>query len=156
TVAQMSQAQARDHEVTVILKRNHTDREGVSITQWLDPRIRVVEVGNWLQRRDVARAIESYRPDVIHAHLRRSTELLARIRPAAPTIVTLHLTVNGPHFAAMDGLVCIANWQRKDIPEGYRGRVYRINPGYVRHSRLTPRQIESLRSELGVRPNEFL
>jgi len=156
TVAQMASAQSVKHDVTVVLKRGHRDRNGVSITQWIHPRVRIVEVGNWFQRGGLARAIETHAPDVIHAHLRRSTKLLAKIRPAAPTIVTLHITVNGPHFADMDGIVCIAQWQREHIPKDYRGRVFEIPPGYVPHHRLTPPQVEALRRELGVQPHEFL
>jgi glycosyltransferase involved in cell wall biosynthesis len=156
TVAQMASVQSSHHEVTVVLKRSHADRHGVSITQWLHPRVRVVEVGSWLPRGDLARALETYAPEVVHAHLRRSTKLLAQIRPAAATLVTVHIAVNGPHFADMDGIICIARWQRQQIPAGYRGRVYEINPGYIPHHRLTPPQIEALRRELGVRPHEFL
>jgi glycosyltransferase involved in cell wall biosynthesis len=156
TVAQMANTQCRAHEVTLVLKRAHRDRHGVSITQWIDPRVQVVEVGNWFPRRAIAHAIDAFEPDVIHAHLRRSTKLLAQIRPTAATVVTLHITVNGPHFADMDGIICIAPWQQDVIPAGYRGRVFHINPAYIPHYRLAPTQIASLRRELGVKPQEFL
>ena len=118
TVAQMANTQCGVHEVTLVLKRAHRNRHGVSITQWVDPRVNVVEVGNWFPRRDIARAIDAFEPDVIHAHLRRSTKLLAQIRPAAATVVTLHITVNGPHFTDMDGIICIAPWQKTCNPCG--------------------------------------
>jgi glycosyltransferase involved in cell wall biosynthesis len=156
TVAQLANTQCNAHQVTVVLKRAHRNRHGVSITQWLDRRVQLIEVGNWFPQRGVAAAIDEARPEVIHAHLRRSTRLLAKIRPRVPTVVTLHITVNGPHFADMDGIICIARWQQKVIPAGYRGRVFHINPGYVRHNRLGSRQIEALRAGLGVERGDFL
>jgi len=154
--AQLANVQCTSHDVAIVLKRNHTNRKGVSITQWLDPRVRVIEVGNWFPRSGLARAIDEWNPDVVHAHLRRSTKLLAQVRPPCPTVVTLHITVNGPHFAEMDGIICIAPWQLKDIPPGYRGRVYQIAPGYVPHRRLAAAEIANLRRELNVAPDEFL
>jgi glycosyltransferase involved in cell wall biosynthesis len=154
--AQMANVQCKSHDVAIVLKRSHTNRKGVSITQWLDPRVRVIEVGNWFPRRGLARAIEEWKPDIIHAHLRRSTKLLAQVRPPCPTVVTLHITVNGPHFADMDGIVCIARWQRDDIPRGYRGNVYQIAPGYIPHRRLLPPEVVAIRRELNVASDEFL
>jgi glycosyltransferase involved in cell wall biosynthesis len=154
--AQMANVQCELHDVAIVLKRSHTNRKGVSITQWLDRRVRVYEVGNWFPRAAIESAIGEWRPDVIHAHLRRSTKLLARIRPACPAVVTLHITVNGPHFADMDGIICIARWQEHAIPRDYDGRVYHIDPGYIPNRRLSPKEIEALRRELNVQPNEFL
>jgi len=152
----MCNAHCGEHAVMLILKRGHTTRNGVSIRQWLDPAVQVVEVGNWLSRAGMARALEEFRPDVIHAHLRRSTRLLARIRPPAATIATLHLTANGPHFADMDGLICIAQWQHEDIPRGYRGRVFDINESLIPNRRLNADEIAALRREMGAAPGEYL
>ena len=154
--AEMCNAHCHEHTVLLILKRGHTSRNGVSIRQWLDPAVQVVEVGNWLPRAEMARALEEFRPDVIHAHLRRSTRLLARIRPSAATIATLHLTANGPHFADMDGLICIAQWQHEDIPRGYRGRVFDINESLIPNRRLSAAEIATLRRELGAAAGDYL
>ncbi|MEP7247593.1 MAG: glycosyltransferase [Gammaproteobacteria bacterium] len=154
--AEMCNAQCTRHEVLLILKRGHTNRAGVSITQWVDPRVRVVEVGNWFPQAGIARALAEFQPDVIHAHLRRPTKMLARIKPRAATLATLHITVNGPHFAALDGIVCIAQWQHKDIPAGYTGIVRDINLAYIPHRILSQEEIAAIRLDLGVQPNEFL
>jgi len=152
----MCNAHCSDHEVMLIIKRAHADRRGISIRQWVDPRVKIVEVGNWFPKSDIARALDEFRPDVVHAHLRKSTRMLARIKPKAATLVTLHLTVNGPHFAAMDAIVCIARWQHNDIPKGYRGRVFDIKLAYIPHRRLPAEEIQALRRELGVAPDQFL
>lgn len=154
--AEMCNAHCRDHEVLLVLKRDHATAKGVSIRQWVEPEVQVVEVGNWLPKGGIARALDQFAPEVIHAHLRRSTRMLARIQPRAPTVATLHLTVNGPHFAAMDGLICIADWQRHDIPADYRGRIFHINESLIPNRRLDAREIAGLRADLGVAPHEYL
>ncbi len=153
--AEMCNAHCGDHRVMLILKRGHAP-EGVSIRQWLDPAVEVVEVGNWFPRNGIRRAIERFKPEVIHAHLRRSTRMLARIHPAAPTVATLHLTVNGPHFADMDGLICIARWQARAIPANYRGQVFYINESLIPNRRLPAEDIRRLRRDLGVKEGEYL
>jgi glycosyltransferase involved in cell wall biosynthesis len=153
--AEMCNAHGTTHPVMLILKRSHT-RDGVSIRQYLDPRVHVVEVSPLRPRRGITRALQEFDPDVVHAHLRRSTRLLARIRPAAAAVATLHLTVNGPHFAAMDGLICIAQWQRRDIPPDYRGLVFHINESIVPCRRLAPDEIAALRRELGAGADDYL
>lgn len=154
--AEMCNAHCGAHQVQLILKRSHRGRGGASIRDWLDPAVRVVEVGDWWPRPAIARALGQFRPEVIHAHLRRSTRVLARLRPAAATIATLHLTVNGPHFAAMDGLICIAAWQRRDIPPDYAGQVFFINESIIPARRLSAAQIAALRAELGAQPHDYL
>lgn len=154
--AEMCNAHAGAHDILLIIKRAHAGPTGVSIRQWLDPRVRVVEVGNWLPRADIARALAEFRPDVIHAHLRRSTRMLARIGPAAPTIATLHLAVNGPHFVAMDAIVCIAQWQKRAIPADYAGRVFDINESLIPNRRLAADEVGRLRAELGAQAGDYL
>jgi len=154
--AEMCNAHCGTHEVALILKRSHVGAGKVSIRQWVDPRVRVFEVGNWLPRAGIERALAGFRPDVIHAHLRKSTRMLARIRPDAPTIATLHLSVNGPHFVAMDGIICIASWQTRDIPADYAGRIFHINESLIPNRRLTPGEIARLRVELGAQPGAYL
>lgn len=152
--AEMCNAHVGGHEVCLVAKRGHR-KNGVSIRDHLDPRVQVVEVGNWFHKREVARAIEAFRPDVVHGHLRRSTRLLAERPPPCPTIVTLHMWVNGPHFMAMDGLIVIAAWQKRDLA-GYRGRVFEINESLVPNRRLAADEVARLRAELGAAPGEFL
>ena len=152
--AEMCNAHAGAHEVMLVIRRGHRKR-GVSIRDFLLPSVTVVEVGNILQRRGIAGAIAQFRPDVVHAHLRRATRLLARLDPPCATIATLHMWVNGPHFLQMDGLIVIAGWQKRDLA-GYRGRVFDINESLVEHRRLDGGEIARLRAELGARPGDFL
>jgi glycosyltransferase involved in cell wall biosynthesis len=154
--AEMCNAHVQGHDLQLILKRSHRAGSGASIRDWLDPAVRVVEVSDWWPRAGVAQALRQFQPEIIHAHLRRSTRLLAQLRAAAPTVATLHLTVNGPHFAAMDGLICIAAWQQRDLPRGYRGQVFFINESIIPAARLTAAQRAALRADLGVQPQDYL
>lgn len=154
--AEMCNAHSREHSVLAILRSGHRGAGGASIRDHLDPAVEVIEVGPWWQRRAVGGALATFGPDIVHAHLRRATRLLANIQPRAPAIATLHLTVNGPHFAAMEGLICIAGWQHHDIPVGYRGRIFDINESMIPARRLSAAEIAALRAQLGVAPGEYL
>lgn len=154
--AEMCNAHCRDHQVQLIIRQDHRGAGGASIRDHLDPQVHVVEVTRWWPRPAVRGALQQFGPDVIHAHLRRSTRLLARIRPDAATIATLHLTVNGPHFAAMDGLICIAQWQQRDIPAGYGGQVFFINESMIPAPALDAATVAARRSELGAGPGDYL
>jgi glycosyltransferase involved in cell wall biosynthesis len=153
--AEMCNAHVGAHEVCLVLKRGHRAANGVSIVDHLDARVQVAEVGNWFSAGGLRRAIAAFRPDVVHAHLRKSTRLLAQSQPPCPTIVTLHMWVNGPHFHDMDGVIVIADWQKQGLV-GYRGRVFDINESLVPHRRLAPDEIARLRADLGAGPGDFL
>jgi glycosyltransferase involved in cell wall biosynthesis len=154
--AEMCNAHSREHQVLLILRQDHRGAGGASIRDRLDPAVEVAEVTRWWPRPAVRGTLERFAPDVIHAHLRRSTRLLAQIRPPAATIATLHLTVNGPHFADMGGLICIAEWQRRAIPAGYRGQVFMINESMIPASRLDAATVAARRAELGAGPDDYL
>jgi len=154
--AEMCNAHCGEHAVLLILRRDHRGAGGASIIDRLDPKVEVREVGRWWPRSAVRAALAAFAPDVVHAHLRRSTRLLAQIRPGAATIATLHLTVNGPHFAAMDALICIAAWQQRDIPRDYRGRVFFINESMIPARRLSGPEIQARRAELGASATDYL
>jgi glycosyltransferase involved in cell wall biosynthesis len=154
--AEMCNAQVGQHPVLLILRQDHRGAGGASIRDRLDPAVQVVEVSRWWPHAAVRAALHSFAPRIIHAHLRRSTRLLARIRPDAATVATLHLTVNGPHFAAMDGLICIAAWQQRDIPAGYQGQVFFINESMIPARRLSPEEIGTRRAELHASSRDYL
>jgi len=154
--AEMCNAHAHAHTVLAILRREHRGAGGASIRDRLDPAVEVIEIGRWWQRRALAGALRAFAPDIVHAHLRRATRLLASIVPRPPAIATLHLTVNGPHFAAMDALICIAAWQQRDIPMNYPGRVFHINESMIPARRLSAAEIATRRAELGAVAGDYL
>jgi glycosyltransferase involved in cell wall biosynthesis len=153
--AEMCNALCDAHEVLLVVRRDHRAASGASILDHLDPRVQVREVGRWFPRLALRRVVRDWRPDVIHAHLRKSARLLAKLRPPCPTIATLHMWVNGPHYLQLDGLIVIAQWQKRDLA-GYRGRVFDINESLVPHPRLGAARIEALRAEAGAAPGSLL
>jgi glycosyltransferase involved in cell wall biosynthesis len=99
--------------------------------------------------------LREFEPEVIHTHLRRSTRLVARLKPSCPTIATLHMWVNGPHFLRMDGLIVIAEWQKRDLAS-YRGRMFDINESLMPAPRITAERRTALRAICGAGADDFL
>jgi len=153
--AEMCNACASDHEVTLVLQRRHRASNGVSIRDHLDDRVKVVEVNRWFPAWGLAKAIRDHRPEIIHTHLRKSTRIVARLKPPCATIATLHMWVNGPHFLDMDGLIVIAQWQKKDLA-GYRGRIFDINESLIPTAKIDNEQRRRLRAIAGADDGDFL
>ena len=151
-------AQCRDHEVLLVVRKGHRKQKtGASIVDHLDPRVQVVEIpARLFTRRHLQRALDAFRPDVVHAHLRRSTRLLACCRTEAVTVSTLHIGINGAQFLQMDGLVCISPWQLKTIPADYPGRAVMIRNSLLPYPKIDAARRESLRQEMGAGPGIFL
>ncbi len=147
--------QCKTHQVTVIVRRDHR-RRGASIVDHLDPRVKVIEVrARWFTQAALASALETLKPDIIHCHLRRSTRLVAKIRPAAACVSTLHIEVNGPHFMHMDGLICNARWQVDKMPNEFKGLVHKAANSLIPHRRLSDEERKSLREALQLLPGQI-
>jgi glycosyltransferase involved in cell wall biosynthesis len=148
---------AAGHEVLLVVRRGHRGRGGASILDHVEPAVQVAVVPDrWFTLRALSRVIDTFRPDLIHTHLRRSTRLVVKLAPRAATIATLHLHVNGPDYLKLDGLICNAHWQRRGIPDSYRGQVFKLNNSLLPQPRLSDAERQSLRRELGVAEHEFL
>ena|SRR5450631_14782 len=155
--AELASFQSVEHDVALLVRRTHRSPLGMSIVDAVSDRVKVSAVPTWWRtQRAVERCIEEFRPDVIHTHLRRSSRIIARARPDAATVATLHISANGPHFFRLDGLICNAHWQVRAIPASYRGRVFKLNQLMTPHRRLNAAEIASIRDSLGVAPNEYL
>lgn len=156
STAESCNQQCKDHRVTLIVRKDHR-RHGASIVDHIDTKVSVIEIPSLLfTRMFLARALARIKPDIIHAHLRRSTRLVAKVRTSAKKLSTLHITVNGPHFAKMDGLICNARWQLQDVPDNYRGQVFKANNSLIPHRRLGADEIATLRQQLEVGEDELL
>jgi len=155
--AELASFQAAEHDVMLIVRRTHRSRFGTSIVDAVSNRVHVSPVSTWLgTQRSVERRIQEFLPDVIHTHLRRSSRIIARARPRAPSVATLHNRANGPHFFELDGLICNAHWQVREIPPTYQGQVFKLNQLFTPHRRLDAAEIAALRESLGVAPDQYL
>ena len=156
STAESCNQQCKNHRVTLIVRKDHR-RHDASIVDHIDAKVSVIEVPSLLfTQMFLARALARINPDIIHAHLRRSTRLVAKVRSNAKTLSTLHITVNGPHFAKMDGLICNARWQLKDVPDNYKGQVFKANNSLIPHRRLDTDEIATLRQDLQINDDEML
>jgi glycosyltransferase involved in cell wall biosynthesis len=63
--------------------------------------------------------------------------------------------VNGPQFLAMDGLIVIAQWQKRDLAR-YRGRIFDINESLIPTPKVGAEQRRHLRELAGAEETEFL
>jgi glycosyltransferase involved in cell wall biosynthesis len=155
--AELASFQAAEHEVMLVVRRTHRNRFGISIVDAVSDRVRVSPVPTWLlTQHAIERRVRNFRPDIIHTHLRRSGRIIARARSSAPSVATLHNGVNGPHFFELDGLICNAHWQVRQIPASYPGQVFKLNQLFTPHRRVDAAEIAALRSSLGVAPEHFL
>ena len=155
--AELASFQAAEHDVMLVVRRTHRSRFGTSIVDAVSSRVHVAAVPAWLgTQRSVERCIREFVPDVIHTHLRRSARIIARARTEAPSVATLHNRANGPHFFELDGLICNAHWQVREIPATYQGQVFKLNQLFTPHRRLDAAEITALRESLGVGPEQYL
>src|ERR1700722_4979553 len=155
--AELASFQAAEHDVMLIVRRTHRSRCGTSIVDVVSPRVSVSPVPAWLgTQRSVERHVQEFVPDVIHTHLRRPSRIIARARPDAATVATLHIRANGPHFFELDGLICNAHWQVREIPATYQGQVFKLNQLFTPHRRLDAAEVAALRESLGVAPDQYL
>jgi glycosyltransferase involved in cell wall biosynthesis len=155
--AELASFQSVEHDVMLVVRRRHRSRFGTSVVDAVSSRVRVSTVPTWLGTQwAVERRLDEFRPDVVHTHLRRSTRIVVRARPAAAAVATLHNRVNGPQFLELDGLICNGHWQVREIPADYPGRVYKLNQLFTPHRKLETSEITALRASLGVEPGQYL
>ena len=156
STAESCNEQCKTHQVTIIVHDKHR-KKGKSVIDHLDSRVQVVEVPkSLLTKRHMKTALHDIAPDIIHCHLRRATRIVAKCKPHAKTVSTLHIKVNGKAFMKMDGLICNARWQMSQVPKEFRGHMLKANNSLVNHPTLEKPQIQALRNDLGVGPNEIL
>jgi glycosyltransferase involved in cell wall biosynthesis len=76
--------------------------------------------------RAFARAtLRRFRPQIVHTHLDPAARRFGCVaqRLGIPHVATLHLNFSAPEYGACDGLILIADWQRKILPAHFAGAV---------------------------------
>lgn len=155
-VAELANAQAKTHDVLLLLRADSTDKLGLSIRDWLDPGVRVIGLRRpfwWLQG---WAAIRQFKPDIVHAHGGRASRLMPKLAGRVPVAATIHLDYRHKSYRDVDGLICTTDWQRAGVSPKYTGKVARIDLWYRPHRRLDAPQVARLRGELGAGQGAFL
>lgn len=124
---ELANAQSRDHEVTMILRRSATEARADAISQRLHPAVNVVTVGDWFSARQARALLRRLRPQIAHAHLAMACRALAPMRGELARVATLHIHYKPRQHARLDGLIAIAPWQLRDIPASLRAHSVQIN-----------------------------
>lgn len=149
--------QCAQHDVILIIRKGQGKSSGAGVIEKLDPRVRILEVAaRFFTRRNIQSIVDEEQPDVLHAHLRRATRLLSKIKSAAAKVSTLHIGINGAQFLEMDGLIAISPWQLDTIPRHYRGEARWIRNSLEPHPKPSAEQVRVLRKALGVSEGTFL
>ena len=117
---ELANAQAGDHQVTMVLHRDAGQARPDALAHRLSPQVRPVFVSGfpWLAALRARRVIDALAPDVAHAHLSWACKSLAGVRRARARIATLHIRYKPQQHARLDGLIAIAPWQLAEVPAG--------------------------------------
>ena len=157
STAESCNFQCKEHDVTLICAKNNTRGSGASINTHLDERVRVIQISSrFFLKSNVQKYINRIQPDVVHAHLRRATRVLAKCKTEAATISTLHIGVNGPQFLEMDALIAISPWQVPQVPESYKGKLQWIRNSLTPHNHPSQSDRTRLRVEMAGDDNSFI
>lgn len=151
STAESCNFQSLSHDVVLVCSTQPERKSGASILKNIHSNVKVIQISpKFFVKRNLQRIIDSEKPDIVHAHLRRSTRALAKCKTTASKISTLHIGVNAPEFLAMDGLVVISPWQLETIPPSYTGKAEWIRNSILPHQQPDQTVVASLREEVGA------
>jgi glycosyltransferase involved in cell wall biosynthesis len=155
-VAELVNAQAKAHDVLLMLRGDCGDGNGVSIRDWLDPGVRVVALRRPFWTLQAWAALRRFKPDVAHAHGGRASRLLPKVAGRVPVASTIHLDYRHKSYRDVAGLICTTDWQRSGVSPEYKGKVARIDLWYTPHRRLDAADVARLRAEFGAGEGTFV
>jgi glycosyltransferase involved in cell wall biosynthesis len=173
STAESCNAQALQHTVGLVVRANHQSSQGQSVVNQLLPAVDLTVLPRWWgQQTRLLETVQTFKPDIIHCHLRRSTRLALRARASLdklraslqadikrPALVaTLHVEPNSPAYLGMDGLICNAQWQIEAIKAmcpSYKGLLFKAQNSVVPHPKIKKAQRHALREALGLGPDDF-
>lgn len=124
---ELANAQAAEHEVTLVLRRSAADARPDAIAHRVSPRVKVDLVGDWFARWQARWLLQRLRPDVAHAHLSAACRALHGLHGLCLRLATLHIAYKPRQHAALDALVAIAPWQLDAIPLPLRAHTAQID-----------------------------
>jgi glycosyltransferase involved in cell wall biosynthesis len=156
-VVELANAQAADHEVTVILHRRAAEVRPNAIVHRFDPRVNQIQVGGWrfFAVRAARRALRALAPDVAHAHLSGACRVLHGLQGLCLRVATLHIHYKPHQHRDMDALIAIAPWQLAALPVELRARATQID-NWTGPYEPAPHARAVLRRQLGLADDVYL
>ncbi|HET7201998.1 MAG TPA: glycosyltransferase [Steroidobacteraceae bacterium] len=151
-------ALAHVNDVAIAVRRDHRNATGASIRDYLSAAVTVFELpALWRTSGSLGAVIDTWRPDVVHTHLRRGTRYVAQLRRPVPHVATLHIDLNGRHYLRADALCCISRWQADKVERaGYAGVSFQIPNSLVPHPRVHSGRRAEMRRSVGAGSGDFL
>jgi glycosyltransferase involved in cell wall biosynthesis len=150
----MRHQRAMGHRVSFVTWRPSAGRQA------LDPRKLVPGVHVYLARRDfaclaIARAARQEGADIINAHVWDSVRAVKLVRRRPPTVLTMHLRYHASQARGLDGLVLIADWQKKETA-GFAGLTLTAHNWPPALVPAAPGRSEELRRLVGAGPGDIV
>ena len=124
---ELANAQSREHDVALVLRRGAAGTHEDAYADLVDPRVQLVLVPDWLPWWHAARALRRLQPDVAHAHLSAACRALRAVPGLCLRVATLHIRYKPQQHADLDALVAIAPWQLQEVPSQLRAHTVHIN-----------------------------
>ena len=146
---ELANAQSREHEVSLILRRGAAGGHADAFADRVSPNVRTVLVPDWLPAWHAARAVQRLQPDVAHAHLSGACRALRGLKGSCLRVATLHIHYKPNQHARLDALVAVAPWQLKDIPAPLRAHSTQID-NWILPLRCSPESRARLRAQHGI------
>ena len=155
-VLELAAAQAAaGHDVSLVLRRAAGQPRADAIAQRVDPKVKIVWVGDLFSAWQARRVVQRLSPDVAHAHLSKACHALRGLRGPSLRVATLHIRYKAGQHRALDGLIAIAPWQLAAIPEPLRAHSVQIDNWTIPHVAANDAR-ERLRAAYGIDANTVL
>ena len=114
---ELANAQAREHDVSLVLRRGAAGGHADAFADRVDPKVHTVLVPDWLPVWHAANAVKRLRPDVAHAHLSGACRALQGLQGVCLRVATLHIHYKASQHAALDALVAVAPSPEKSFSD---------------------------------------
>jgi len=124
---ELANAQAAEHDVTLILRRAAARSRAGSYAHRVAPEVKLILVGDWFARWHARKLLRELKPDVAHAHLSGACRALHGLNGLCLRLATLHINYKPQQHAVLDALVAIAPWQMDAIPLPLRDHTTQID-----------------------------
>lgn len=155
---ELANAQAEQHEVSLILRQSAAEPRADALAQRVSPRVRTLLVPDWLPAWHASRVLRRLQPDVAHAHLSGACRALQGLGPLPRPclrVATLHIRYKPRQHARLDALVAIAPWQLPAIPPELAAHTVQID-NWVMPQSVDPGARQRLRAAHGIPPDAWV